>query len=56
MTNGSTLKHYKDGGDPVAALYENVGGVFRDRTAEAGLRKRGWAFGVCVADYDNDGY
>ena len=56
VTNGSTLKHYKDGGDPVAALYENSGGVFRNRTAEAGLRKRGWAFGVCVADYDNDGY
>ena len=56
VTNGSTLKHYKDGGDPVAALYENSGGVFRNRTAEAGLLKRGWAFGVCVADYDNDGY
>ena len=56
VTNGSTLKRYKDGGDPVVALYENTGGAFRDRTAEAGLRKRGWAFGVCVADYDNDGY
>ena len=56
MTNGSTLKRYKDGGDPVAALYENAGGVFRNRTAEAGLHQRGWAFGVCVADYDNDGY
>ncbi len=33
VTNGSTLKRYKDGGDPVAALYENAGGVFRDRTA-----------------------
>jgi hypothetical protein len=56
VTNGSTLKRYKNGGDPVVALYENVGGVFRNRTAEAGFRKRGWAFGVCVADYDNDGY
>ena len=56
VTNGSTLKHFKDGGDPVAALYENNSGVFRNRTAEAGLRTRGWAFGVCVADYDNDGY
>jgi hypothetical protein len=55
MTNGSTLKRYKDGGDPVAALYENAGGVFHNRTADAGLRNRGWAFGVCVADYDNDG-
>jgi len=56
ITNGSTRKHFAAGGDPVAALYENDGGVFRDRTAEAGLNKRGWAFGVCVADYDNDGY
>src|SRR5262249_4391262 len=51
ITNGSTLKRYRDGGDPVVALYENLGGgVFRNRTAEAGLNKRGWAFGVCVAD------
>jgi enediyne biosynthesis protein E4 len=57
ITNGSTLKHYKNGGDPVVALYENIGGgVFRNRTAEAHLDKKGWAFGVCVADYDNDGY
>jgi hypothetical protein len=55
VTNGSTLKRHKNGGDPVAALYENDRGVFRDRTAEAGLRSTGWAFGVCVADYDNDG-
>src|SRR5438876_11371531 len=27
ITNGSTLKHYANGGDPVVALYENVGGV-----------------------------
>src|SRR5215831_5830696 len=58
ITNGSTLKHYARGGDPVVALYKNVGGGrFEDRTAEAGLDKiKGWAFGVCVADYDNDGY
>jgi hypothetical protein len=56
VTNGSTLKRYKDGGDPVVALYESANGVFRNRTSEAHLNKRGWAFGVCVADYDNDGY
>ena len=56
LTSGSTLKHYKGGGDPVVALYENVNGVFRNRSSEAQLNKRGWAFGVCVADYDNDGY
>src|SRR5215813_943868 len=26
VTNGSTLKRYARGGDPVVALYENVGG------------------------------
>jgi len=58
ITNGSTLKRYARGGGPVVALYENVGGGrFVDRTAAAGLDKiKGWAFGVCVADYDNDGY
>ena len=57
ITHGSTIKGYARGGDPVVALYENVGGGrFVDRTAKAGLDKKGWAFGVCVADYDNDGY
>src|SRR5262245_19205268 len=48
ITNGSTLKHYATGGDPVVALYENVDGRFRDRTAQSGLDKKGWASGVCV--------
>src|SRR5439155_2941225 len=56
ITNGSTLKRYAAGGDPVVALYENVDGHFRDRTTAAGLNKRGWGSGVCVADYDNDGH
>jgi enediyne biosynthesis protein E4 len=55
ITNGSTLKHYAAGGDPVVGLYENVDGRFRDRTAAAHLDKKGWGSGVCVADYDNDG-
>ena len=56
ITNGSTLDRYPTGGDPVVALYENADGHFSDITAEAGLDDTGWAFGVCVADYDNDGY
>ena len=28
VTNGSTLKHYKDGGDPVVALYETAADSF----------------------------
>jgi enediyne biosynthesis protein E4 len=56
VTNGSTLKRYASGGDPVAALYENIDGRFRDRTVQTRLSKKGWATGVCVADYDNDGH
>jgi hypothetical protein len=34
----------------------NRDGTFRDVTLEAGLRKTGWASGVCVGDYNNDGF
>lgn len=56
ITNGSTLQNYKNGGDPMAALYRNESGRFVDVTAKAGLAKSGWGMGVCVADYDNDGH
>jgi hypothetical protein len=55
IVNGSTLEHYKAGGDPLVALYKNDGGRFTDVTDSAGLRTRGWGMGTCVADYDNDG-
>lgn len=56
ITNGSTLMNYRNGGDLMAALYENTGEQFADRTQNAGITARGWGSGVCVADYDNDGY
>src|SRR6185312_6483097 len=31
-------------------------GHFRDVTDKMGLRQSGWGQGVCVGDYDNDGY
>lgn len=38
-------------------LYRNVGNLrFKDVTEAAGLRRTGWGQGVCVGDYDNDGY
>ena len=55
IVNGSTLKQYKNGGDPMVALYRNDNGRFTDVTGGAGLRKQGWGMGACVADYDNDG-
>jgi hypothetical protein len=39
-----------------AALYRNLGdGTFREVSAEAGVRFRGWGMGATWADYDNDG-
>ena len=38
-------------------LYRNNrNGTFTDVTAKAGLTRTGWASGVTVADYDNDGH
>ncbi len=47
-------------GDPPEAtnrLYRNNrDGTFADVTEKAGLRAVGWANGVCVGDYNNDGF
>ncbi len=47
-------------GDPRGAtnrLYKNNrDGTFTDVTAKSGLGKTGWAYGVTIADYNNDGY
>ncbi len=57
IVNGSTLENMKHGGDQMLCLYRNNGeGTFTDVTAQSGLTKKGWGMGVCVADYDNDGY
>ncbi|MBV9622478.1 MAG: CRTAC1 family protein [Acidobacteria bacterium] len=38
-------------------LYKNNrNGTFIDMTAKAGLERNGWASGVTVGDYDNDGF
>ncbi len=48
------------GGAPVSTtnrLYKNNrDGTFTDVTEKAGLRLLGWACGVCVGDYNNDGF
>lgn len=42
---------------PRAALYRNRGnGTFEDVALKAGVADPGWAMGVSVADYDNDGF
>ncbi len=48
------------GGNPPGAtnrLYKNNrDGTFTDVTEKAGLTRTGWAFGVTVGDYNNDGF
>jgi enediyne biosynthesis protein E4 len=57
LTNGSTLEQLAMGGHQMVALYRNDGGGrFTDVTKATGLIRLGWASGVCVADYDNDGF
>ena len=42
---------------PPAALYRNLkNGTFEEVAAAAGVADPGWAMGIVVADYDNDGF
>jgi enediyne biosynthesis protein E4 len=56
QVNGTTL----DGGSgapPTNHLYKNNrDGTFIDVTAAAGLTRTGWGQGVCIGDYNNDGW
>jgi hypothetical protein len=56
VVNGSRVDRLSRGGDPMVALYRNDGGRFTDVTQASGFDRRGWGTGVCVADYDNDGF
>jgi len=57
FVNGSTFEHWKRGDSPRSALYRNNrDGTFTDVSAGSGLDKTGWGMGVCVGDYDNDGF
>ena len=56
LVNGSTLPMFRKGGHRMVVLYRNDEGQFTDVTETMGLNRRGWGAGVCVADYDNDGF
>ncbi len=48
---------FKAADAPTNRLYRNTrNGRFEDVTDRAGLRRTGWASGVCAGDYDNDGW
>jgi hypothetical protein len=57
LLNGTTLEGFPAGKAPISHLYRNNhDGTFTDVTAKAGLTATGWSQGVCVGDYDNDGW
>src|SRR6266702_3852185 len=57
VVNGTTLDPPASGKAPTSHLYRNNhDGTFTDVTAKAGLTHTGWGQGVCVGDYDNDGW
>jgi len=58
LTNGDRLDtHWPPGQAPTSHLYKNNrDGTFTDVTAKSGLARTGWQTGVCVGDYDNDGW
>ena len=57
VVNGTTLDPMPGKKPPTNHLYHNNhDGTFTDVTEKAGLAHSGWGQGVCVGDYDNDGY
>lgn len=57
LVNGSRLEGFPPGHEPTSHLFKNNrDGSFTDVTAKAGLTHAGWGQGVCVGDYDNDGF
>ena len=58
LTNGNRLDaHWPQGKEPTSHLYKNNrDGTFTDVTEKVGLGRTGWQTGVCVGDYDNDGW
>jgi enediyne biosynthesis protein E4 len=58
LTNGNRFDaHWPAGKQPTTHLFKNNrDGTFTDVTEKSGLGRSGWQTGVCVGDYDNDGW
>ena len=57
IVNGTSLNAPPSTRAPTSHLYHNNhDGTFTDVTQKAGLTHGGWGQGVCVGDYDNDGW
>jgi enediyne biosynthesis protein E4 len=59
VVNDSSIEQYLKGGDLMITLYrqdsKSTTTHFTDITKTAGLTTKGWATGLAVADFDNDG-
>ncbi|HZS53498.1 MAG TPA: CRTAC1 family protein [Bryobacteraceae bacterium] len=56
VANGTRLHDSQTDKNELPQLYHNDGnGHFTDVAAKAGFTRTGWAQGVCVGDFDNDG-
>ncbi len=57
LVNGWRLEGFPKGEEPTSHLFKNNrDGTFTDVTEKAGLVHHGWGQGVCIGDYDNDGF
>jgi hypothetical protein len=57
FVNALTMDLLKSKGKSQSELYRNNGnGTFTNVTAKAGVGDIGWGMGVCVGDYNNDGW
>ena len=57
LVNGWRLEGFPKGQEPVSRFFKNNrDGTFTDVTKKAGLIHYGWGQGVCIGDYDNDGF
>jgi hypothetical protein len=57
IVNGTSVGALPSNKAPTSHLYHNNhDGTFTDVTQKAGLTHTGWGQGVCVGDYDNDGW
>jgi len=57
FVNGTRLEGFPASQEPINRLFKNNrDGTFTDVTLKSGLARSGWGQGVCIGDYDNDGY
>ncbi len=57
LVNGTRLEGFPAGSEPTSHLFRNNrDGTFTDVTVKAGVAHSGWGQGVCIGDYDNDGW